>query len=222
MQTPAAYRVERDAKPPNTPRNLTAAWDKLTALEEAPPQVRDVVAHFAESKRITLEALEQLETRVKVGNGGAVTLAFPRYVLAPTDEFIVCAIRYRPLDPDRPRTCEKGSALAPPVLPQTIGDTDSSEWFVCEGETDGARLWLLTEGEAAIVVLGGTRHATFSAWDLLYPPEATVYVALDADRRKRGEPASVFRGEEASELLLQRLGGRAVRLRPPAKDWCEA
>jgi hypothetical protein len=215
------YRVDRQAKAPNPPRDLTSEWERLVPLAEATPSARAIIGRFAESKNITLEALEQLETRVKVDRNGGISLAFPRYVLAEDDRLLVVAIRYRPLDPDRARRSAPGSALAPPVLPQIVGDVDASEFYIVEGETDAARLWILTGGKAAIVVLGGTGGAFYPAWDRLYPGQATIYIALDNDKRGPHEPLSVVRGEEASEELLRRLGDRAVRLRPPGKDWCE-
>jgi hypothetical protein len=216
--TEFAYTFE--PKTPNKPRDLSAAWEKPIPLADASPRVRELIDHFCESKNITREALEQLETRVKVDKSGGVVLAYPRRVLTPEGE-VVCAVRYRPLDPDRPRYCEKGSALAPPVLPQVIGDTTSLEWYVVEGETDAARLWMLTEGKAAILILGGTQGSRAAEWDLLYPPEASVYIALDSDSRKPDDLPGTLRGEEAAAIMLDRLGDRAVRLRPPGKDWCE-
>jgi hypothetical protein len=216
--TPDPYRRENRPRP-GPPKDLTEVWEKYTPLEQAPEQVLERVRYFCESKRITAEALSKLETRFRVDRHGGVVLAYPRYARL-NGRVVVCAVKRRPLDQEQPRNAEPGSRIGPPAEPQVVGNRKSNRWFVVEGETDAARLWLLTGGQAAIVSLGGTSGVYYKVWDKTYPPEATVFIALDSDRLEPGEQG--LRGEEAAAILLERLPN-AIRLRPPAgaKDWCD-
>jgi hypothetical protein len=211
---------DRVVREPNRLRDLIKEWERYTPLRDLPAVASSRVEAFCASKRITIEALEQLDTRARVNRHGGVVLAYPRYAHAEGGSF-VCGIRLRDLDPEIGKSSVPGSRFAPPAQPSVIGNSDSLDWFAVEGETDGARLWLLTRGEAAIVVYGGTQAARYAEWDAVYPDGATVYVAFDSDRRRSDEPASVMRGAEAAELLMRRLPD-ARRLAPlGAKDWAE-
>jgi hypothetical protein len=173
---------------------------------------------FCEEKRITFDALEQLETRYTITSPGGVVLAYPRYAYFQSERLgvltrKVAGIRTRDLDPERGKSAVPGSRFAPPVLPAIIGDAASLDWFAVEGETDAARLWDLTRGDCAVVVYGGTQAARYAAWDVLYPRGATVWVAFDGDHRLPDEPPSVMRGDEAAALLLERIPN-SLRLRP--------
>jgi hypothetical protein len=197
---------------------MSDKWDRFTPLADLPPVALVRVEAFCETKRITPEALAQLDTRAEINRHGGIVLAYPRR----TPDGVVRGIRLRDLDPAIGKTSVPCSRFAPPVLPAVIGDTSSLDWLAVEGETDAARLWLLTHGEAAVVVYGGTQAARYIEWDAVYPPDARVCVAFDADRRRADEPPSVMRGHEAAALLMARLPG-ARRLIPlGAKDWCES
>jgi hypothetical protein len=205
---------------PNRLRDLTNEWERYAPLADLPAAALARVEAFCESKRITVEALEQLGTRARVNRHGGVVLAYPRYA-GVDDGSIVCGIRLRDLDPAIGKSSVPGSRFAPPALPAVVGNVDSLDWLAVEGETDAARLWLLTRGEAAIVVYGGTQAARYAEWDALYPPDATVYVAFDADRRRPDERPSVMRGAEAAALLMERLPHSRRIVPLGAKDWAE-
>ena len=65
--------VAQQAKPV---RDLSQAWERYQPLGEANEVVLGRIRHFAGEKRITLSALECMETRWAVRNGGAVWLAW--------------------------------------------------------------------------------------------------------------------------------------------------
>ena len=203
---------ERSSRPPNPIRDLSDAWARFVRVQDAPPVVLMRLETFCEDKRITVEALAQLEARYTLKASGGIVLAYPRYAFTRTRR-IVAGIRTRDLDPAIGKSAMPGSRFAPPVLPAIIGDNRAPDWFAVEGETDGARLWCLTRGDAAIVVYGGTQAARYHEWDVLYPKRARVWVAFDGDYRKHDEPPSVMRGDEAAALLLERIPN-SLRLRP--------
>jgi len=75
----ATYRrLEREAEPsPRELRDHSVAWERLTALGAVNGAVRERIAEFAASKRITLAGLEALGTRVQVrGKGPEIRLAW--------------------------------------------------------------------------------------------------------------------------------------------------
>jgi replicative DNA helicase len=86
------------------------------------------------------------------------------------------------------------------------------DWFVVEGETDGARLFDLVGRYAAVAILPAGATAVRRAWFQRVPRGATVYICLDADEA----------GEQGARRLNQ-IVGNAIRVRPPGgvKDWCE-
>ena len=62
------------------PRDLAGVWEELTPLEDAAPEVRARVERFAETKRLTLEALEAIGTRLSLrGRGPDIVLAWAAY-----------------------------------------------------------------------------------------------------------------------------------------------
>jgi hypothetical protein len=225
---PASIRNESYdgvAKPRNVVRDLAIDWERFRPLAELPGAALVSIEWFCGAKTITVDALEQLETRARIDRHGGITLAYPRYCRTGTGDMFVCGVRLRPLDPDRKKSAVPGSAFAPPALPGIVAVSNPSGVYVVEGETDAAKIWILTGGAANIIVLGGTVGAKHAAWDrYVAAPGVPVYVALDSDRRHPGEPRSVFRGEEAAAELLVRYRRRGIdarRLAPPGKDWCE-
>ena len=66
------------------------------------------------------------------------------------DGSAIVALKYRPLD----RTWDESEAEKPSswLRPIVVGDLSSLDWFVAEGEFDGARIYDLA-GDHAILVL---------------------------------------------------------------------
>jgi hypothetical protein len=135
----AAYsRLAREQSREGLARDWSRAWDRLVPLAEASEEVRMRVEQFAAGKRISLAALDALGTRIAIRKGGGVWLAWAGR--NPAGD-AVTAIKYRPLGGGS-HDCE---AEKPSVwlLPIVLGRRDSLDWFVAEGETDGARLYEL-------------------------------------------------------------------------------
>ena len=201
-------RLETDAeRPPAKAADHRAVWDRLTPLLTADQVVRDRVEVFARSKRISLEALIALNTRVKVDRHGGVELAWGYRHRNGSGE-IVSAVKYRPLDASKKRYAEAKSVF---VTPLVIGRRDSLDWFVAEGETDAARLYDLVGDVAAILVLPAGAIAFKSNWANAIPRGATVFLAHDAD-----EP-----GDKGADKAAKVIGGRTIRIRPPDSDWSD-
>jgi hypothetical protein len=191
-------------RPPKRVIDHRDAWERLTPLLGVNGTVRERVETFAATKRISLEALIALHTRVKVDAHGGVELAWG---YAARDA--VTAVKFRPLG-------DKGRyALAPSVFvePLVLGRTRSLDWFVAEGETDAARLYDLIGDDAAILVLPAGALTFKPGWAAFVPRGATVYLCHDADDA----------GDQGAEKAARILGGKTVRLRPPLEggDWCD-
>src|SRR5687767_5021897 len=91
----ASYdRLEADQEKRRTVRDHSAAWERLTPLADVNGIVRERVENFAREKRISVEALEAIGTRVVVRRSGEVQLAFA----GENGACSVTAIKYRPLD----------------------------------------------------------------------------------------------------------------------------
>jgi hypothetical protein len=188
--------------------------DHRAALEQLPP-IADVngvsaerIALFCAGKHISLDALAALNTRVNVDRNGGVELVFG-YPARVNGSEIVSALKFRPLG-DKPRYAREPSVFVQPLV---IGDRSSLDWFVAEGETDGARLYDLVGDVAAVLVLPAGARAFKREWADRIPRGATVHLALDADEH----------GDAGAEKVARLIGGRTVRVRPPGgvKDWCE-
>jgi hypothetical protein len=191
-------------RPPKRVVDHREAWERLTPLLGLNGTTRERVQAFAETKRISLEALIALGTRVKVDRNGGVELAWGYQA---RENGIVTAVKLRPLG-DKQRY-----ALAPSVFlePLVIGNVRSLDWFVAEGETDGARLFDLVGDVAAILVLPAGAETFKRGWADLIPRGATVHLCHDADEA----------GDRGATKAARIIGGKAVRLRPPTTDWCD-
>jgi hypothetical protein len=85
------------------------------------------------------------------------------------------------------------------------GDRGSLEWLICEGESDAARLFGLTEGRCACLVLPCGARTWRPSWGDSIPRGAEILLALDADED----------GDAGSSAIAKALGGKTTRLRPP-------
>jgi hypothetical protein len=197
-------RLTEDADWPTRVVDHRGAWERLTPLLGVNGATRARVEAFASAKRISLEALIALGTRVKVDAHGEVELAWG-YRTGDA----VTAVKFRPLGD------KKRYALAPSVFvePLVIGQVRSLDWFVAEGETDAARLFDLVGDVAAILVLPAGAKTFKPGWAYRIPRGATAYLAHDADDA----------GDAGAAKAAKIIGGRTVRVRPPVDDhdWCD-
>src|SRR5829696_90037 len=197
-------RLAEDAEQPTRVVDHRGAWERLTPLLGVNGATRARVEAFAKAKRISLEALAALGTRIKVDAHGEVELAWG-YRAGDA----VTAVKFRPLGD------KKRYALAPSVFvePLMVGQVRSLDWFVAEGETDGARLFDLVGDVAAILVLSAGAKTFKREWAAIVPRGARVFLAHDGDEA----------GDAGATKATRILGGQTVRVRPPDgfKDWCE-
>jgi hypothetical protein len=121
----------------------------------------------------------------------------------------VTAVKFRPLGDKRRYALNPSTFLQPLV----VGRRDSLDWFVAEGETDGARLFGLVGDVAAVLVLPAGALTFKREWAAAVPRGARVFLAHDADDA----------GDQGADKAAHILGGRTVRLRPPIEegDWCD-
>jgi replicative DNA helicase len=118
------------------------------------------------------------------------------------------AIKYRDVASGR-RDAEPGSVYLEPLV---VGDRTALDWFLAEGETDGARLVGLVGDVAAIMILPAGALTFRREWASFIPRGASVYLAHDGDRH----------GDAGARKAADVVGGRCVRVRPPdGLDWCE-
>jgi hypothetical protein len=196
--------VAAEAERPKRLADHRDAWEGLTPLLGVNGSIRERVEAFCAEKRISLEALIALRTRVRVDDRGGVELAW-----GYEHNGAVTAVKVRPLGDKR------RYALAPSVFlqPLVIGRRDSLNWMVAEGETDAARLFDLVGDTAAILVLPAGAKAFKQQWAAVIPRGATVGLAHDADEA----------GDAGAEKTARVIGGRTVRIRPPVEggDWCD-
>ena len=137
--------------------------------------------------------------------GGVVCLAFA----GTNANGVITAIKYRPVGgSSHDTTAEQPSTWLRPII---VGDPASLDWFVAEGETDGARLYDLVGDSAAILVLPAGAKTFKREWASVVPRGAVVHLAHDADED----------GDAGAAKAAQMLGGRTVRVRPPDGDWCD-
>lgn len=197
-------RLEREHAKARRTRDWSEQWSQLDPLANVNGSTGERVAAFCREKRITLDALKALGTRVKVRRHGEVELAW-----GYEHRGAVTAVKFRPLGE------KKRYALDPStfVQPLVIGDLSSLDWFVAEGETDGCRLFDLIGEDAAIVVLPAGASTFKQEWAHRIPRGANVYLCHDADKA----------GDRGAETAAQAIGGKTVRVRPPVEgsDWCE-
>lgn len=202
----AYTQAERDANRSKRIVDHRQAWERLTPLALANGSTLERVQAFAATKRISLDALFALGTRVRVDPHGEIELAwgFP----APSNGAIT-AVKVRPLG-DKPRYALEPSTFLSPLV---IGRRDSLDWFVAEGETDGARLFDLVGDVGAVLVLPAGALTFKREWAATIPRGATVHLCHDADEA----------GDTGAAKAEHVLGGRTVRVRPPTDggDWCD-
>jgi hypothetical protein len=193
-----------EAERPKRLSDHLEAWERLTPLLGVNGTVRERIEHFAISKRVSIESLIALGTRVHTDKAGGVELAW-----GYKHNGAVTAVKFRPLGE------KKRYALTPSVFlePLVIGNVRSLDWILAEGETDAARLFDLVGDVAAILVLPAGAKTFKRPWADVVPRGAVVALAYDDD-----EP-----GDAGAAKAAAILGGRTVRLRPPEgfKDWCE-
>lgn len=183
-------------------------WERAHVIQPG-SEVARKVEEFCHHKRFELQDLLQLDTKyVMWGGGPDLWLAWPGYGRIAGVRTIT-AIKYRDLATGK-RQAAPGSSYGEALV---IGDPTSMDWFVAEGETDGARLYNLIGRFAAIMVLPAGALALRESWLARVPRGATVYAALDADKA----------GDDGSRRLLRMVGSGGVRVRPPGdyKDWCD-
>ena len=200
-------QIEASTRQPKNVVDHAARWARLDRVDAVNGQTQEQLERFCASKRITLAALAALDARVTVRRGGRVELAFA----GTSGSGAVTAIKYRPIGgSSRDCTAEAPSTWLRPLV---AGNLLSADWFVGEGETDGARLFGLVGDAAAVMVLPAGARTFRREWAGLIPRGATVHLALDADED----------GEEGADKAAKLIGGRTVRVRPPDgyKDWCE-
>src|SRR5262245_10283387 len=197
-------RLERETRVPRRVVNHAARWDQLEPVGVADGAVKERVARFCDQKGITLAALAALGTRAHPNPHGGTELAWG----FPTRD-AVTAIKYRPLG-DKPRYAAAPSVFLRPLI---VGNRDSDDWFVAEGETDAARLYDLIGDAAAILVLPAGALTFKPEWASAIPRGATVHLAHDADEA----------GDQGADKAARTIGGRTVRVRPPDEgcDWCD-
>jgi len=200
-------RLERSDRAPKRVVDHSATWAKLEPVGSLNGQTEERLRSFCASKRITLEALEALGSRVALRRGGRVELAFA----GENGQGAVTAIKYRPIG----GSSHDSSAEAPStwLRPIIVGKRDSLDWLVAEGETDAARLYDLVGDVAAIMVLPAGAKTFKREWASLIPRGSTVGLAHDADEQ----------GDAGAEKAAKLIGGRTIRLRPPVEggDWCD-
>lgn len=168
-------RLERNARRPLRIRDHSARWERLTPLADASGTLRDRVEAFAQSKGISVHALEALGTRLSVGRSGLVELAWA----GRNHDGRVVEIKYRPVGASSHESrAEQPSVWLRPIV---VGKGDSMLWLVAEGETDGARLYDLVGDVAATIVTPAGARAFKREWAHAIPRGATVALCHDAD-----------------------------------------
>jgi hypothetical protein len=199
-------RLADDATKQKRIADHSAAWTKLLPVGSVNGTAEAAIRAFCEEKRITLDALAALGTRVKIGRGGAIELAW-----ADVSARGVTALKLRPLDPEKKRHHIEPSTWLNPII---VGNLRSHDWFIAEGETEAARIYdLVGHADGAILILPTGALRFEPEWAEQIPRGATVYLGHDADDA----------GDRGAEKAARIIGTGTVRLRPPdgQKDWCE-
>lgn len=168
-----------------------ALWDTFDPLPQ--PGRHQILDAFVERKRISIDALVRLGTRIQ---GNTLAYAFPD------------GIKFRDIETDQ-RWNELGTEWRQlKIVP--AGPERSNAVVVAEGETDAARLTQLLPGVDVAVLPAGARgwHSGFTAQ---LQPYELVLIGTDNDAR----------GNEGAAVIAEHLP-QAVRYPPPsdAKDWC--
>jgi AAA domain len=202
----SAYSRLRNDRPRTVP-DLTAKWQRFTTFAAAGEEPRTAVARFCERKLISVESLEALGTRVMRHHDYGWCLAYA----GDNGRGQITAIKYRPLGgTSHEGWAELGSWWVRPIV---VGNVDSLDWLVAEGETDAARLHGLVGDRCAILVLPTGALVFRPEWAAWIPRGATVALCHDADED----------GDAGADAAAKVLGGKTLRVRPPVDggDWCD-
>jgi hypothetical protein len=199
-------RLDREPSPTSV-RDWTAKWDTLEPVGNVNGTVRAQLDQFCERKRITLEALQALDTRILVRNDGTVCVAWAGRNRAGR----VTALKHRPIDGSSHET--KAEAPSVWLAPLIVGNRASLDWLICEGESDTARLHDLVGDSCAILCLPSGAKTFKPDWARHIPRGAIVFACHDDDEA----------GDEGAAKVSRIVGGKTVRVRPPAEggDWCD-
>lgn len=139
-------RLEAEREPRKV-ADWTDRWLALPEVASVNGVQEERINAFCERKGITLDGLTALGARVATRRG-RTCVAFAGM---NRDGSRVVAIKYRPVDGSSHESeTEKPSAWLRPI---TAGTLRARDWFVCEGETDAARILDLVGDVAAVLVL---------------------------------------------------------------------
>jgi hypothetical protein len=200
-------RLEQEERQPKRLVDHSRLWEKLEPVASVNGQTAERLQAFCDQKRITVDSLTALGTRVRIVRSGQTELVFA----GVNNTGSVTAIKYRPIS----GSSHDSYAEAPStwLRPIVVGKLDSLDWFVAEGETDTARLFDLVGEAAAILCLPAGAKTFRREWGDQIPRGATVYLCHDGDEH----------GDPGADKAAQLLGGKTVRVHPPegVKDWCE-
>ena len=199
--------AQLDGKKPPTVRDHTALWMRLHPVGSVSGPLLSAVVEFCDKKRISPAALEALDTRVKRDTEMGPCLAYAGW----NGNGRVVAIKYRPMNgTSHDSYAERPSVWLRPII---VGNRDSLNWLIAEGETDAARLWGLVGDRCAILVLPAGARAFDKAWAALVPRGAGVGLCHDADED----------GDAGAAKAAQIIGAGTFRVRPPVEggDWCD-
>ncbi len=168
--------------------------------------LRERIDAFCATKRISVDALQTLGTRVDTRRNGSIRLAwsFPTMVNGkPT----IDAVKFRDIATGE-RDALKPSTFRRPLI---VGNRDALDIFIAEGETDAARLYDLVGDVAMVMVLPAGALAWKKEWAQWIPRGASIYLAHDADEA----------GDVGAEKAARIIGSATTRVKPPTGDWCE-
>ena len=187
-------------------RDWTERWGQLRPVLDVTGSRREEIDQFCSRKRFTTNALAKFKTRFTVDRE-VPCLAYG----GGNGKGQIVAIKYRPLT----GTSKDSWAETPSVWVQPIiyNEHDSRNWLVAEGETDAARLYELTGGTCAILVMPSGALTFKPLWAQLISRGASVGLCLDADDA----------GDKGAEKAAAIIGGNTFRVRPPIEggDWCD-
>ena len=199
-------QLEREQR--GTVRDHSQQWNRLIPIGQAGEDARAALVAFCERKRVTVGAFEAMGARIiRRDDHGGYCLAYS----GNNGNGKITAVKYRPLNGG------SGDSFAEPpsvwLRPIVVGQRDSLNWLIVEGETDAARLFDLVGDRCAILALPAGAQTFKREWADLIPRGATVALCHDADEA----------GDQGAEKAAQIIGSRTVRVRPPVDggDWCD-
>jgi AAA domain-containing protein len=200
-------RLEQGERQPKRLVDHSRLWEKLEPVAAVNGAVEDRLRAFCDSKRISVDALAALGARIRTARSGAVELVFA----GVNGNGAIVALKYRPIGgSSHDSYTEQPSSWLRPII---VGNRDSLDWLIAEGETDGARLYELAGERCAILVLPAGARTFKREWARLIPRGANVGLCHDAD--EDGDAGA----DKAAKII-----GATYRLRPPIEDggdWCD-